>query len=214
MPKIERARFGRHDLDGGRLIIDADADTYLEATVDDRIDLFIGGIDQLRWTDGLMQFQKAYTIEVTAGALTARAVGRLAVRATGLEYQRVSDAAVLSDQFPSTVDSSANVWSIGGASGVALGGTSGPYSFLANTTTAKFLLDCTFADAVNIIFNATTGTKIGTATTQKLAFFNSTPVVQGVAVADASGGATIDAEARTAINTLLARIRVFGLIAT
>lgn len=37
---------------------------------------------------------------------------------------------------------------------------------------------------------------------------------QGAAVADASGGATIDAEARTAINTLLARLRTHGLIAT
>lgn len=37
---------------------------------------------------------------------------------------------------------------------------------------------------------------------------------QGAAVADAAGGATIDAEARTAINTLLARLRTHGLIAT
>lgn len=37
---------------------------------------------------------------------------------------------------------------------------------------------------------------------------------QGAAVADASGGATIDAEARTAINDLLARVRAHGLIAT
>lgn len=36
---------------------------------------------------------------------------------------------------------------------------------------------------------------------------------QGAAVSDASGGATIDAEARTAINSLLARVRVHGLIA-
>lgn len=36
----------------------------------------------------------------------------------------------------------------------------------------------TLADAVNIVFNSTTGTKIGTATTQKLAFYNSTPIVQ------------------------------------
>ena len=34
------------------------------------------------------------------------------------------------------------------------------------------------ADAKNIIVNATTGTKIGTATTQKIGFFNATPVVQ------------------------------------
>lgn len=36
---------------------------------------------------------------------------------------------------------------------------------------------------------------------------------QGAAVSDASGGATVDAEARTAINALLARVRVHGLIA-
>lgn len=36
----------------------------------------------------------------------------------------------------------------------------------------------TFADAANIVFNATTGSKIGTATSQKLAFHNATPVIQ------------------------------------
>lgn len=37
---------------------------------------------------------------------------------------------------------------------------------------------------------------------------------QGAAVADATGGATVDTEARSAINALLARLRVHGLIAT
>lgn len=37
---------------------------------------------------------------------------------------------------------------------------------------------------------------------------------RGAAVADASGGATVDAEARTALNALLARLRTHGLIAT
>lgn len=36
----------------------------------------------------------------------------------------------------------------------------------------------TLADATNIIINTTTGTKIGTSTSQKLAFYNSTPIVQ------------------------------------
>lgn len=70
------------------------------------------------------------------------------------------------------------------------------------------------ADAKNIILNTGTGTKIGTATTQKLAFYNATPIVQGASIADASGGAVIDAEARTAINTLISRIEALGLIAT
>ena len=51
----------------------------------------------------------------------------------------------------------------------------------------------TWADAKNMVFNTTTGTKIGTATSQKLGFWNATPIVQpttGVASATfASPGA-------------------------
>ncbi|NIP26036.1 MAG: DUF2190 family protein [Phycisphaerae bacterium] len=36
----------------------------------------------------------------------------------------------------------------------------------------------TFADSVDLVFNTTTGTKIGTATGQKIGFWNATPVVQ------------------------------------
>jgi hypothetical protein len=36
----------------------------------------------------------------------------------------------------------------------------------------------TLANAGNLIFNTSTGTKFGTATSQKLAFWNATPVVQ------------------------------------
>lgn len=46
----------------------------------------------------------------------------------------------------------------------------------------------TFGDALNIAFNATTGTKIGTATTQKLAFYNATPIVQPTAIGVAMSG--------------------------
>jgi hypothetical protein len=46
----------------------------------------------------------------------------------------------------------------------------------------------TLGDAQNIAFNTTTGTKIGTATTQKLSFWNSTPIVQPTT---AVGSATI-----------------------
>ena len=48
----------------------------------------------------------------------------------------------------------------------------------------------TFADANDIAVGTTTGTKIGTATTQKLAFYNATPVVQPAAVADITTTAT------------------------
>ena len=65
----------------------------------------------------------------------------------------------------------------------------------AGTLTTRLTLDTTglltFADAVNMAFNATTGTKIGTATTQKIGFYNATPVVQqtaSTALTDNTGG--------------------------
>jgi hypothetical protein len=98
----------------------------------------------------------------------------------------------------------------------------------------------TLADALNIAVNTTTGTKIGTATTQKLGFYNATPVVQPAAIADltvtattgtlptATGSQVIaDAAAPTNAELLkycveleaklelaLARLRSLGLIAT
>jgi hypothetical protein len=98
----------------------------------------------------------------------------------------------------------------------------------------------TLADALNIAVNTTTGTKIGTATTQKLGFYNATPVVQPAAIADLTVTATtgtlptatgsqvianaaaptnaellkycVELEAK--LELALARLRSLGLIAT
>jgi hypothetical protein len=52
------------------------------------------------------------------------------------------------------------------------------------------------ADAANIVLGTTTGSKIGTATTQKLGFWNAAPIVQPAAAAQAaltnSTGGTAD----------------------
>jgi hypothetical protein len=98
----------------------------------------------------------------------------------------------------------------------------------------------TLADGVNFAFNTSTGTKIGTATTQKLAFFNATPVVQQSAIANitttassgtlptANGSITIAnaasatttellefcVELESKLESTLAVLRTFGLIAT
>jgi hypothetical protein len=71
----------------------------------------------------------------------------------------------------------------------------------------------TIGDAKNIVLNTSTGTKIGTATNQKLGFYNKTPVDQPATVSDPSGGSTTDAEARTAINAIIDRLQELGLIA-
>ena len=64
--------------------------------------------------------------------------------------------------------------------------------------------------AQNIVPDTSTGTKIGTATNQKISFFNQTPVVQPTAVADA----TTAVDVITQFNALLTRMRNLGLIAT
>jgi len=68
-------------------------------------------------------------------------------------------------------------------------------------------------DGRNVQLGKITGSTIGTAVDQKLSVFNATPVVQGTAITDPSGGATQDAEARTAINALIDKLQAFGIIA-
>lgn len=53
----------------------------------------------------------------------------------------------------------------------------------------KFSDDVMMADAENVVLDTTTGTKIGTATTQKLGFWNATPVVQPAGVTQAAPAA-------------------------
>lgn len=49
----------------------------------------------------------------------------------------------------------------------------------------------TLADAANVVVNATTGTKIGTATSQKLGFFNATPIIQPASANQAAVTTTV-----------------------
>jgi hypothetical protein len=76
------------------------------------------------------------------------------------------------------------------------------------TTSPSSLLH--LADAGDITVGTTTGTKIGTATTQKIGFYNATPVVQPTAVANATDAGSVIAR----LNDLLTRMRNLGLIAT
>ena len=67
----------------------------------------------------------------------------------------------------------------------------------------------TFGDAKNIITNATTGTKIGTAVTQKIGFWNATPVVQQAHIAAATDAATVITRA----NAIILALETEGLLA-
>ena len=107
-------------------------------------------------------------------------------------------------------------------------------------TSVTFSEGATIADTKNIALNTSTGTKIGTATSQKLGFWNATPVDQPAAVADlahsTSSGSlptpdgtvnisnaasptnaellTYCVELEAKLEAALARLRETGLIAT
>ena len=68
-------------------------------------------------------------------------------------------------------------------------------------------------DGRNIQLGRSTGTSIGTATTQKLSVYGETPVVQAGAISAPSGGLTVDSEARTAINSIRTALTNFGITA-
>ena len=59
----------------------------------------------------------------------------------------------------------------------------------------------------------TNGTKIGTATDQKISFYGTTPVSQQSAISDPSGGVTIDSNCRSTVNDIIDVLENLGLIA-
>ncbi len=72
---------------------------------------------------------------------------------------------------------------------------------------------CTIAVTAGSAGGTLRGLKIGAAATSLLGFYGVTPVDQPATITDPTGGGTIDAEARTAINTIIDRLQELGLIA-
>jgi len=72
-------------------------------------------------------------------------------------------------------------------------------------------VDVTLADGKDFALGSSSGTKIGTATTQKLGFFNATPIQQKSANADTSGATLTQLE--TEVNELKQLLRDYGLMA-
>jgi hypothetical protein len=96
-----------------------------------------------------------------------------------------------------TSTSGSGVVNVGGGSSLGNAATTVDIYAAANNTTttgtkiASFVPGgITLSDGMNIVINATTGTKIGTGTTQKLGFWNATPVAQQVLATGA--GRTVD----------------------
>jgi len=77
-----------------------------------------------------------------------------------------------------------------------------------------FQRDIQLLDGRSIQVAVGTGTKIATLPTQKLGFWNATPVVQPSAISSPGGGVTVDTQARAAIDSILTALSDTGLIAS
>jgi len=84
--------------------------------------------------------------------------------------------------------------------------------FFANEggVTLNNALPLILSEGSHLQLGTTTGTKIGTAATQKLAIWNATPIVQPVGIVDADG-TLIDIT--TKFNSLIGKLESFGLLA-
>jgi hypothetical protein len=87
------------------------------------------------------------------------------------------------------------------------GGFTGNITLNGNVTISGLV---SLPNSSNVQLGTGAGTKIGTATTQKIGFYNATPVVQPTAVADSTDAPSVI----TQLNLLLGHMRTLGLIAT
>ena len=87
------------------------------------------------------------------------------------------------------------------------GGFTGNVTLNGNVTISGLV---SLPDSSDVQLGTGAGTKIGTATTQKIGFYNATPVVQPTAIADATDAPSVI----TQLNLLLGHMRTLGLIAT
>lgn len=97
------------------------------------------------------------------------------------------------------------------------GGVSGGFSFRCGSS-YTYVMDIAPArinifDGKNIQVGTTTGTEIGTATTQKLGFFGATPVVQPPSHGGQTAGAGYGTRERNMLNDVYAGLRALGLLA-
>jgi len=158
--------------------------------------------------------QKAFIISAADEALFDAAVsaGVLAegvfVRCTALNESNVVQGFI--EGRVKTVNSGTNAFSL---YVTYAEGTAGTYT----NWRIRFDTSALFVDKLSklnlrsdVVLDYHTGTKIGTAAAQKLGFWNTTPVAQPAAVADATNGTTT----QDRLNDLLARLRSVGIIAS
>jgi len=236
-------------MNGKKLILDDDEDSYFFANADDDIRLFVGNAEYSKWTGAELVESAAIRMK---DAIEFRLGG-----AVGGDIAALWDSSETNHKGKIGLPSSGEGFVLGpiadngvnryGATALPFGwwvraddadqshrvgmyhnGTDGIFSsqagalVLAVGGVAKLRITSTYLqpvqelrmDDLNILTGTGTGCKLCTSTNQKLGFWNAAPIIQPAHIADPSGGATIDAEARTAIAAINAMLAATGLTAS
>lgn len=149
----------------------------------------------------------------------AAAIWKLGIDAAGVTNQHLKAAnRITSDGVGANLTISAGNGRGGAGGSLILSTYTTGAAATAGVLTTRLTLDTdgvlTFADGVNMVFGGATGTKIGSSPTEMLAFYGASPVTQQASVGSPSGGATVDTEARVAIDAIILRLSTLGLIST
>lgn len=139
----------------------------------------------------------------SSGAITAAGGVQLSAAADGTVVAAGTNAnPIIGFAVTTAASNKVDVFLFGAGGGAAQDQTFDDVAVLGTlTVTGATALNgtLTMGDADNIVVNATTGTKIGTATTQKIGFYNATPVVQPSAYTQTFATANKTHAARTAV---------------
>ena len=138
----------------------------------------------------------------SGGTVLVKSGGQIVVQSGGVIELNTGAALTVN-----SVDLIASIAALSGLDSTELGYLN---SVVAGTAAASKVVvldsggDVTWPEGGDIALGTTTGTKIGTATAQKLAFHNSTPVIQRAAAAQASVTTTVGAAVATTAATNVA----------
>lgn len=134
---------------------------------------FQGTADGTNWQNLAAYRYDTATIE-TSPTFTNGTIRHWKVDITGMQQFRVNVTAVSTASVTFQINTFSNP-------------APAPFSF--QNTSGTLAGTVTFSDSNNIVLGTSTGTKIGTATTQKLGFYNATAIVQPASNADTTTGA-------------------------
>ncbi len=124
------------------------------------------------------------TLSIDTSVYLTAATGVSSIAGTANEITASASVGAVTLSLPSALTFTSKTVTGGTFTGIGAFAQTGAVAFTTGTGVVTLNGAVTVADAKDFTFNTTTGTKIGTATTQKLAFFNSTPIVQPSSTTD------------------------------